>query len=358
MLDELTNLTMDLIRVPSTQDNPDALSTCANFIGQYLDRIDVSWSRLSYNDVPSIMVMPRTGKVPVLLLSHFDVVDAPDPLFEPWIKDNKLFGRGSIDDKYAVALSLILLKNHLNHLRQNGRDQSGLPFGILLTGDEETGGVNGAQMALKQVKADFCIALDGGGLDKIVIREKGIFRLKLISRGKACHGARPWLGENAIEKLMRDYFIIKGFFDDTDSNHWHRTLTISIVHAGKAQNQVPDYAEAVLDIRYTEQDDMLDLIGQLRTVIQGEIQILSTAPVFSSLPSPFLDRLLNLSPKTVTGSEHGASDARHLMNHNIPGIVWGADGDMSQHSMNEHINLDSFEALYQILDQFLFRLRT
>jgi len=213
-------------------------------------------------------------------------------------------------------------------------------------------------MALQQVKADFCIALDGGGLDKIVIREKGIFRLKLIARGKSSHGARPWLGENAIEKLMRDYFIIKGFFFDTDSNHWQRTLTISIVHAGKSQNQVPDYAEAVLDIRYTEQDDMMELIGQMRSVIQGEIEILSTAPVFSSLPSPFLDHLLSLSPKTVTGSEHGASDARHLMDHNIPGIVWGADGGMSQHSMNEHINLNSFETLYQILDQFLFRLRT
>ncbi|MGD9973601.1 MAG: M20 family metallopeptidase [Desulfatirhabdiaceae bacterium] len=358
MLKELTDLTMDLIRIPSMQNNPDAIAACAEYIGQYLGRIGVSGLRLNHNGVPSILVMPGTGKVPVLLMSHFDVVDAPAELFEPRIEGNKLFGRGSIDDKYAVALSLLLLKNHLDQLQQNGRGQRDLPFGILMTGDEETGGANGAQMALKQIEADFCIALDGGSLDKIVIREKGIFRLKLVSRGRSSHGARPWLGDNAIEKLMRDYFIIKEFFNVTDVNHWHKTLTISIVQAGKSQNQVPDYAEAILDIRYTEQDDMMDLVDRMRSAIQGELEILSRAPVFRSPPSPFLDRLLSLSPKTVTGSEHGASDARHLMDHGIPGIVWGADGDMSQHCMDEHINLDSFAMLYQILDQFLFHLRS
>jgi len=60
--------------------------------------------------------------------------------------------------------------------------------------DEEIGGHDGAQAALAQLKADFAIALDGGNLRKIVVKEKGILRLKLISRGKTAHGARPWLG--------------------------------------------------------------------------------------------------------------------------------------------------------------------
>ncbi|MCK7511835.1 MAG: hypothetical protein MZV70_52510 [Desulfobacterales bacterium] len=37
-------------------------------------------------------------------------------------------------------------------------------------------------------------------------KEKGIVRLKLVGRGKTAHGARPWLGENAIENLIADYF--------------------------------------------------------------------------------------------------------------------------------------------------------
>ncbi|NIU59932.1 MAG: peptidase dimerization domain-containing protein, partial [Phycisphaerae bacterium] len=80
-----------------------------------------------------------------------------------------------------------------------------LQFGVMITADEEIGGANGARQALKEIKAEFCIALDGGGLNKIVIKEKGIVKLKLIARGKTAHGARPWLGENAIENLINDY---------------------------------------------------------------------------------------------------------------------------------------------------------
>ena len=81
-------------------------------------------------------------------------------------------------------------------------------------------------------------------------------RLKLIGRGKTAHGARPWLGENAIENLIADYFKIKRHFELTAPGHWHRTLNFSRIQAGKAVNQVPDYAEALFDIRFTENDDM------------------------------------------------------------------------------------------------------
>ena len=226
-------------------------------------------------------------------------------------------------------------------------------FGILLTGDEEIGGTNGAQKILHEFKTDFCIALDGGGIQKIVVKEKGILRLKLISKGKTAHGARPWLGENAIERLIEDYQRLKAFFDVSAPDHWHRTLNFSVIHAGSVINQVPDYAEALFDIRFTEADDIDALVKAVRADIQGELQVVSTSPMFLGGNSPYLDSLLSFTPSTLLGCEHGASDARHLADHDIPGIVWGADGDMSQHSENEHIHVDSFISLYTILDQFL-----
>jgi succinyl-diaminopimelate desuccinylase len=53
------------------------------------------------------------------------------------------------------------------------------------------------------------------------------------------------------------------------------------------------------------------------------------------------------------GFEHGASDARFLSDHGIKGIVWGANGDLSQHSLNEHVNIDSVARLYELLDEFM-----
>ena len=355
-MDEIIELTKSLIRFKTMHSRPDQIMACADFIGAYLTENGAAWRRLDRDGVPSLLVLPKRNETPVLLLSHMDVVDAPDELFEPYEKEGKLYGRGSIDDKYAVALSMVLFKEHLRRRRDKGGAQGDLAFGILLTGDEEVGGKKGAKEALAQIKAEFCIALDGGGLKKIVAKEKGILRLKLLSRGRSAHGARPWLGENAVDNLISDYLKIKPFFELTAAEHWHRTLNLGLIQAGKSANQVPDYAEALFDIRYTENDDVEGLVEAMRREVRGELVVETVEPLFRGGDSPYLDLILGIAGDTAVGFEHGASDARFLSDYGIKGIVWGADGDMSQHSGEEHLNIESVSALYHILDEFAERI--
>ena len=350
---DVIDLTQDLIRFRSMHSRPDEIQKCMAFIEDYLTRHGVGYRRIEENGIPTLLVMSPDGSVPVLLMSHIDVVDAPDELFEPRVKNGKLFGRGSIDDKYAAALSLVLAVELLQKLKARGRTQADLPCGLLISGDEEIGGHNGAKAALAQLKTDFAIALDGGHLRKIVTKEKGIVRLKLIGRGKTSHGARPWLGENAIENLIADYFKIKRHFELTAPGHWHRTLNFSRIQAGKAVNQVPDYAEALFDVRFTENDDMEAVVTAIRAEITGEVEVVEREPLFQGGGSPYLDRLLAAAGGPGLGAEHGASDARFLSAFGIPGIVWGPDGDNSAHAVDEHVNIDSLLALHRILNQFL-----
>ena len=352
-MEEIITLIQDLIRFKTIQNQPTQIQQCILFIEDYLKANGIQYRRLDHHNIPSIIVMPQNNIAPILLMSHTDVVDGPDDLFQPHIKDKALYGRGSIDDKYAVALSLVLLKNHLLQLRQKGKHQRDLPFGVLITADEEIGGANGARQALKEIKAHFCIALDGGGLKKIVTKEKGIIKLKLIARGKTAHGARPWTGENAIENLINDYQVLKEYFELRAADHWERTLNFSRIQAGKASNQVPDYAEALFDIRYTENDDMEAVFQSIKNKIKGELVVEKKEPLFEGGDSPYLDLLLKIAKDTEVGFEHGASDARFLSDHRIKGIVWGADGDMSQHSADEHVIVDSVYQLYDLLDVFI-----
>jgi succinyl-diaminopimelate desuccinylase len=354
-MEEIIRLTKDLIRFKSMHSKLDEIKACAEFIEHMLTMWGISYTRLDRENIPSILVLPETRFAPVLLMSHIDVVDAPDELFSPEEKDGNLYGRGSIDDKYAVAVSLVLLKRHLRRLRNQDKGQDSIPFGVLITGDEEVGGHHGAKEALEQVKTDFGIALDGGHLRKIVQKEKGIVRLRLISRGKTAHGARPWLGENAIEKLIDDYLKIKPYFQESGPEHWHRTLNFSLVHAGKSANQVPDYGEALFDIRYTEKDNMEEVIEKIRADIQGELLVETKEPLFWGGESPYLKLLLEVAKDAEVGFEHGASDARFLRDHGIDGVVWGADGDQSQHSREEHVNIESVHSLYGLLDEFMKR---
>jgi succinyl-diaminopimelate desuccinylase len=352
-MEEIIRLTGDLIRFKTTHANPGEIHRCADHIQTYLEKSGISYRRLNRNNIPSIVVAPEHRSIPVLLMSHIDVVEGPDELFEPRVEAGNLYGRGSIDDKYAVALSLVLLKEHLLRIRQQGGGPGDLPFGILITGDEEVGGANGARYALSQLKSEFCIALDGGSPERIVVKEKGILHLKLIARGQSAHGARPWLGENAIENLISDYHVLRSFFEESTPDHWHRSLNFSRIQAGQSINQVPDRAEAVFDIRYTENDDVDRLVEQIRAGIGGELQVEKKEPLFQSGQSRYLDQLLALLPGTATGFEHGASDARFLSEYGMRGIVWGAEGEMSQHTSNEHLVIESAVKLYDALDRFM-----
>ena len=354
-MEEIIKLTEDLIRFKTMHSQPAEIKRCVLFIEDYLKTCGAAYQRLDHADIPSIIVMPQNNVAPILLMSHIDVVDGPDDLFNPRVKGDALYGRGSIDDKYAAALSLVFVKNYLRQLQKEGKDQNDLPFGIIITADEEIGGANGAQKTLKEIKAEFCIALDGGGLNKIVIKEKGIVKLKLIARGKTAHGARPWLGENAIENLIKDYQVLTTNFELAAPDHWHRTLNFSWIQAGKVSNQVPDYAEALFDIRYTENDDMETLFKNIRKEIKGELVVEKKEPLFEGGDTPYLDLLLQIATDSEVGFEHGASDARFLSAHGIKGIVWGANGDMSQHSADEHVNIDSVLKLYKLLNAFINR---
>ena len=357
-LQQIGGLIQSLVQFQSVHDNPQEIRRCADFVERYLNRLGANVHRIEHENTPSLLVLPCDGAARVLLVSHIDVVSADPDQFEPYEKEGNLYGRGSLDDKYAVALSLVLLEKALRGLEHQRRGQEHLPFGLLITSDEEMGGFNGAGRILPSLDTDFVIILDGGSPDEIIVKQKGFVKLRLVSEGIAAHGSQPWLGENAIDLLMDDYRRLREILEDAHPDHWHRTVNLSMLHSGRPRepesfNQVPDHAEAILDIRYTERDDLDALLERLRQELGSEVRVEARGPVFHGNRSPYLDRLLGVVPAARVGFTHSASDARFLTKYGIPGIVWGADGDESAHAPDEHVNLDSVQQLYDRLDRFL-----
>ncbi|MFO7555018.1 MAG: M20/M25/M40 family metallo-hydrolase [Desulfobacterales bacterium] len=354
-MQEIIDLTEELVQFKTMHSKPDEIRRCAEYIENYLDACGVVYRRLDFGNSPSIMVLPKRSYAPVLLMSHIDVVDAPDKLFRPVIKDRKLYGRGCLDDKYAVALSMVLLKKNMEKLQKQGKSQKDFPFGILITSDEEIGGFNGAKNTLGEVQTDFCIVLDGGSIDKIVVKEKGVAKVKLLSRVKANFGDKPWLEENAIEKLMDDVIKWRTYFVKSAPDHWHRAVTCVDIHTEKPHQGVPECAEAHLEIRYTETDDVERMFSKMQSELHSEIVVESVEPLFPSGKSEHLKLLLDISKNTRIGFEDGANDARFLSQSGIKGIIWGADGDRSRHTLEEHVDIDSIIKLYSFLDAFVKR---
>ena len=108
-----------------------------------------------------------TGKKPVLLLSHIDVVEANAedwtlPPFQFIERDGTFFGRGVADDKDESAIHLALIMR----MREEGyvpdRD-----IVVALTADEEGGGANGVSWLLQNhrqlIDAEYAFNEGGGG---------------------------------------------------------------------------------------------------------------------------------------------------------------------------------------------------
>ncbi len=105
----------------------------------------------------------RSHKKPILLLGHMDVVEARaadwkrDP-FTPVEENGYLFGRGSEDNKYDVAMMVTALARLKRAGYVPGRDVV-----LTLSGDEETGMITTQALAAKHKDASLVLNGDGGG---------------------------------------------------------------------------------------------------------------------------------------------------------------------------------------------------
>jgi acetylornithine deacetylase/succinyl-diaminopimelate desuccinylase-like protein len=148
------------------------------------------------------------------LLGHVDTVLA-DPSqwkLDPWageLRDGCVWGRGAIDMKSQVAAeaaSAIALAD------EGWRPQAGELL-LVFTSDEETGAVAGAQWLCREhpdrVRADLVVnegagqvlRYDGRRVYGICLGEKGVFRFKLTTQGRAGHASVPRIGDNALSRM-------------------------------------------------------------------------------------------------------------------------------------------------------------
>ena len=156
-----------------------------------------------------------SGKAPILLLGHMDVVEAlakdwERPPFELTSDDSYFYARGTVDNKFGVAQ----LTSTFIRLKKEGfvpnRDLI-----IAFSGDEETGMKTTRQLAYKRedlAKAEYALNSDAGGGDLdadgnpviylIQAAEKTYVTWDITVRNPGGHSSRP-RPDNAIYDLAQ-----------------------------------------------------------------------------------------------------------------------------------------------------------
>ncbi len=261
---DLIDFLRDLVRIPSV-NGQDQEYPIAERIQMEADKLGFE-SRLVglQPDRPNVLVTYGTGANRFALISHMDTVAEGDPAswssppFAAEVKDGRITGRGTADNKAGIACSLytLALLRDLN-LIDLARQQ------VIVAGvvDEESGACSplGVHYLLDCGALQARAAIYAYASDIVCIGHRGLLRLELNAHGESIHaGVVEWhnhsRGANAVmaladlllklESLSIPSLAPPGF------EHLGFTVTPgTIFHGGSFPSIVPDSAKALVDIR-------------------------------------------------------------------------------------------------------------
>jgi len=352
---EIIKITKDLIKIKSTKDNFKERREAIDYAENYFKNSGLKIEKYNINKNPAIFIYNNSlESLDLLLNGHLDVVDAETKEFEPKKRQGRIYGRGSGDMKAGCAVMMKFLKDFSKTSNQKS-------VGLLLTSDEEVGGKNGVgylmKNQLRKIKSKVIIVPDGGqNLKTIVLNQKGILHTRVWAKGISAHGARPFWGDNAVEKLIDIYSKLKKEFPNPSKRIWKNTMNLGRFYGGKAVNKVPDKAEMFLDFRFIENKDREKIIKKILKITK-KFEILTEGKPFMQKENQLLVKYKNivekeLKSKVVFNKIEGASDARYFSKKENSVIITKINCE-NIHGDNEWVEIKEIKNFYNILTKFI-----
>ncbi len=252
-------LLQQLISVPSFSKEE---NKTASLIESFFKHYEIETSRKG-NNVWTKNKFFDPAKPTILLNSHHDTVKpnsgyTRDP-FSPLIEDGKLYGLGS-NDAGGPLVSLILTYFYFYGERN-------LKYNLVFaaTAEEEISGTGGIELIWNELpKIDFAIVGEPTLMD-MAIAEKGLLVLDCVAKGKAGHAAREE-GVNAIYEALTDIGWLRTYqFPKISSTLGKVKMSVTMINAGQAHNQVPPECKFTVDCRATDVyslEEILDTVKQ------------------------------------------------------------------------------------------------
>ena len=303
--DDVTALTVDLVRFPTINPPGEAYAPCAHYIGKRLAASGFEITYIRGHDSPgdsdkyprTNVIARRQGKYrgpTVHFNSHIDVVTvgsgwSVEP-FEGVIRDGRIIGRGTCDMKGGLATSIIAVEAYI-------RANPDFPGTIEISGtvDEESGGFGGvAYLASKGLfskpRVDHVIIPEPLNKDRICLGHRGVWWAQIETKGQIAHGSMPFLGNCAVRHMgaVIDTFERELFpklaqkrtqMPVVPDGAKQSTMNLNSIHGGENDNydglpspNVPHSCKLTIDRRFLIEEDIaqvkaevVDLLEELKS---------------------------------------------------------------------------------------------
>jgi succinyl-diaminopimelate desuccinylase len=244
------------------------------------------------------------------------------------------------------------------------------PLALQLVADEEVGGRDGTLYQLQQgVTGTFVVIGEHSGLD-IVADSKGLVHATLQASGRSGHGAYPWLGDNALLKLLNTVTRLLATYPVAVEEVWRTTVNLARVDTpNRAFNQIPARAEAWLDIRFPAEDADLngrtvrEITEYLQTFCEPDVTVAIDhvdPPHHTDHDRSEVNELRQAAQRQGYPAnflrKHGAGDGAFYSASGIAAVAFGVGGG-GQHGPNEYVEIATIVPYYRALREFVGRLR-
>ncbi len=361
-----------LLQIPSVNGVDDEV-TVAEAIAEQAQRLGLHVQIVGENPRrPNVILSTAAaGETGLIILGHLDTVPAGDesrwtyPPFSGTIAEERIYGRGAVDTKGGMTAALYALAELA---RTDGALESGRAQ-LVCVPDEESGatGALGIKFLHREGLLNGLGAIYAYSGDQITLGHRGLVRYRLTCSGEAIHtGSMDWqdgkAGANAVTGMAALLLECEQFTTEYSSARYFedfRTVITpgTMIKGGISVNIVPDYCEALVDVRLTPEYDLTRMdalfqqliakVSRNRPKLKLQSELLNYAPAAISDENALvvtaleyaLQRVKDKTPERVVAGP--ANEGYLIIERGIPTICgFGPTGE-NAHAVDEYVEIKS-----------------
>lgn len=365
----IVELLIRMVKAPSHPGIPHQEEAVVQELNAFFKTYDIETVITEVHEGRPNLIATIAGSLPgphLLFCGHTDTVppnvqSSTDP-FASFEKDGRLYGRGTVDMKGAVAA----MAGALAGLKASGELKAGkITLAAII--DEEMESLGAESLILSGFRADASIVGEPTN-NKIAIGHKGLEWLQVDFEGRAAHGGTPKAGINAISAAA--YFIhlvenelIPELKKRLDPVLGPPAINMGTISGGDQPSTVAAHCQIKLDRRWVTNETIEQVFGDLEnllqrvrkerpglktrvsrvpggmaTMIHGPMTIDPNHPLVQAAQKALEDFEHPTEPLTVFPAwTDGALLSREAK---IPTIIWGPGELDYAHSPEESIKLE------------------
>jgi succinyl-diaminopimelate desuccinylase len=374
MTEDALDLAKQLIARQSVTPNDD---TCQEIIASRLAKIGFNSEKLKFGEVDNLYARKGNHEPMLLFAGHTDVVppgpvnEWSSPPFEPTIRGDRLYGRGAVDMKGALAAMVCACESFIEDYPHHQGS-----IGFLITSDEEGEAVHGTVKVVEELiarneVATWCIVGEASSEnqfgDSVRVGRRGSLSGKLTVYGKQGHIAYPHIADNPIHKsLFPLHTLATTVWDEGNPYFIPTSFQISNINAGiGANNVIPGELSVRFNFRFSPEVTATELKQRFQSILDDchlayDLTWSKTEPSFLSNQGKLfaatceaVEKIVGLKPKATTGG--GTSDGRFIINMGCELLELGFV-NTSAHQIDENVSLQELSLLTKVYYEILVNL--